>query len=683
MEEEKKQEQEWKEAQKVNISVDLIAAAKIHLQFLAHVDRNRWLYDAPALHKAIYRYNVCWLPLLERHSDSPFFEGPLVVPLDCEWVWHCHRLNPVRYKSDCEELYGKILDNRNVVSSSQGTSIMDTKEAWKTLCPDEPYELDFTTGLDDNYSEEIIGLEKYIRYDLLLAIQRQAPFFYQVSRPHVNTDLYLEGALARYKGFLHLIKRIKERSIKSFSVPTYDIDLIWHTHQLHPVSYCNDLLNIMGKILEHDDTDSDRTKGNKLDVGFSGTTKNFEEMYGCRYWRAGAMYRGSAPSPLRTTPYLFSSELKDIISDEDKHIVHIRESKVIEVMLQFVSIKYLQEEHKGSVYVSFRKTQPDAIFNAKRKLTILSESGEKQVACFQCEPTGSILVELISHPPSSNPVLKPPSRTLGSCSISFEDILLPESGLIIEKWLDLTTSTSSKSSKPISLRVAVSVTLPTPAPFVLNMLRNRLLSKGSCVFPLPGRHQNARNCTRVVDEDGNEIITLQMRESKKTNKENESVSRKEVVGIFKNGERCNLAERVGTDWSFIRSSHWSIQAIKTTDNDSHILIGHHIVKFYAGRKLEYEHKHCKLHDEELKHEKELITAVEYSAKEPYGRAVALLNLSSGTVTVKEKWILLPSIVVAYMLGEIMRKEGYDSIVDFLNSFKDGGTPTRVVNPRLV
>ncbi|KAL6575866.1 hypothetical protein OROHE_000337 [Orobanche hederae] len=62
-------------------------------------------------------YNVFWLPLLANHSESRLLEGPLVVPLDCEWIWHCHRLNPVRYKSDCDEFYGKILDNQNVVSS--------------------------------------------------------------------------------------------------------------------------------------------------------------------------------------------------------------------------------------------------------------------------------------------------------------------------------------------------------------------------------------------------------------------------------------------------------------------------------------------------------------------------------------------------------------------------------------
>lgn len=55
MELEKQQELEWLEAQKIEISLDLVTAAKKQLQFLAAVDRNRWLYDGPTLHKAIYR----------------------------------------------------------------------------------------------------------------------------------------------------------------------------------------------------------------------------------------------------------------------------------------------------------------------------------------------------------------------------------------------------------------------------------------------------------------------------------------------------------------------------------------------------------------------------------------------------------------------------------------------------
>ncbi|KAJ6685707.1 ENOLASE (DUF1399) [Salix purpurea] len=73
----------------------------------------------------------------------------------------------------------------------------------------------------------------------------------------MKNGTFLEEAVARYKGFLYLIKRNQGRSIKHFCVPTYDIDLIWHSHKLHPVSYCKDLVAIIGRVLEHDDTDSD------------------------------------------------------------------------------------------------------------------------------------------------------------------------------------------------------------------------------------------------------------------------------------------------------------------------------------------------------------------------------------------------------------------------------------------
>lgn len=53
---EMEQELEWKEAQKTAINVDLVAAAKRQLKFLAAVDRNKWLYEGPALEMAIYRY---------------------------------------------------------------------------------------------------------------------------------------------------------------------------------------------------------------------------------------------------------------------------------------------------------------------------------------------------------------------------------------------------------------------------------------------------------------------------------------------------------------------------------------------------------------------------------------------------------------------------------------------------
>lgn len=151
----------------------------------------------------------------------------------------------------------------------------------------------------------------------------------------MDNEIFLQEAVARYRGFLYLIKSNREKSIKRFCVPTYDIDLIWHSHQLHPLSYCNDLKKLLGMVLEHDDMDSDRTKGKKLDTGFSGTTKQWEDTFGTRYWKAGAMYRGNSPSPLVVCSYSASTNMiKDdmVSSQEHRDIVDLPELKTVEVV---------------------------------------------------------------------------------------------------------------------------------------------------------------------------------------------------------------------------------------------------------------------------------------------------------------------------------------------------------------
>ncbi|XP_068312580.1 glycine-rich domain-containing protein 1-like [Pyrus communis] len=469
---ERKQEREWAEAQKIVISKDLVAAAKQQLQFLAVVDRNQHLYDGPALYKAIYRYKYCWLPLLAKYAESEVSEGPLVVPLDCEWIWHCHRLNPVHYVTDCANLYGRILVNHNIVSSIQGICKKKTEEIWIKLYPEEPYELDMSSCLSHGSAKNNYATSESTKYNLVSAVRRQIPFFYQVSRSYMNDNLFLEGAVDRYKGFLHLIKRNRERSITRFCVPTYDIDLIWHSHQLHPASYCKDLVAIMGKVLEHDDTDSDRTKGQKLDVGFSETGKQWEETFGSRYWRAGAMYRGSAPSPLPTNLsqlQIQTGRKKVGQSDRNKNIIQLPKTTFVEVMLEIVAVKDLPTGHKGGLFVTFSKKQPDVFFKTGKRINISSESEQKAVSVVQCEPAGELVFELMSYSPSILSMSKTPTL-LGTSTITLDDILNPVSKLQVEKWFQLTSNSAGPGSKPISIRIALSSTTPIPSPSVVHVV---------------------------------------------------------------------------------------------------------------------------------------------------------------------------------------------------------------------
>ncbi|XP_010432017.1 PREDICTED: glycine-rich domain-containing protein 2-like [Camelina sativa] len=645
MEKEKEQTLEWIEAQKIEISVDLFAAAKKHLHFLGAVDRNRWLYDGPALERAIYRYNAYWLPLLAKYTESSSIcEGPLVPPLDCEWVWHCHRLNPVRYKTDCEQFYGRVLDNSGVVSSVNGNSKSKTETLWKRLYPTEPYDLDLDKAISE--PEDVSSLEKCTNYDLVSAVKRQCPFYYQVSRAHVDNDVFLQEAVARYKAFLYLIKRNRESSVKLFCVPTYDIDLIWHTHQLHALSYGNDLTKMIGKVLEHDDTDSDRSKGKKLDTGFSGTTAQWEETFGRRYWKAGAMNRGNTPKPVITSPYVWSVKKSTGKEEEFQSVLQYQEVKAIEVILGIVGIKNLPDAHKGKVFVVFSKTQPDSLFNAERRLTILSEScGEKQVALFQCEPKGELSFQLMS---SSK------SKSLGFTSLSLPEFLFPVTKLSVEKWLELTPTRRGKTDdpNPISLRVAVSFTPPTRSPTVLQLVQARPSLKDSCFFPMMGKARLAKSFTRVVDETETEVISLQIRNS---NDAAPKADRRQVIGVKECGETYVLAEYDGSFWSLL-DSKWSLKQTSdpTKDGPMFELSGTRMVTFYLGRKLEYEPKHNAM----LKSEKDFMTAVEFSKQHPYGKAAGLLDLKFGSIEAKENWLVLPGVVSAFILSDLLKNKGF-------------------------
>ncbi len=62
-------------------------------------------------------------------------------------------------------------------------------------------------------------------------------------------------------------------SREAFLTPTYDIDLVWHAHQLCPMAYKTDMTKILGYVLNHDDTDQDRQAGSKLSTVSGGCSR--------------------------------------------------------------------------------------------------------------------------------------------------------------------------------------------------------------------------------------------------------------------------------------------------------------------------------------------------------------------------------------------------------------------------
>jgi len=128
-------------------------------------------------------------------------------------------------------------------------------------------------------------------YDLVAAVRRQSKFFYHVSLPHYSDERFLQTALERYRKFIGL----KQRHHDAVLVPSYDIDLAWHTHQLHPLQYRRDTLTYLGRLFNHDDSLDDRSPGSAQQDGYTRTRQLWKETYGEHFALTGAMYRGEQP----------------------------------------------------------------------------------------------------------------------------------------------------------------------------------------------------------------------------------------------------------------------------------------------------------------------------------------------------------------------------------------------------
>lgn len=158
----------------------------------------------------------------------------------------------------------------------------------------------------------------------------------------------------------------------------------------------------------------------------------------------------------------------------------------------------------------YQQKQPDLLFITKRRLGISSEVGGKQVAIFQSEANGELVIELMSYSYCDSSGARSPN-IMGTTSISLQDLQNPVNKQSMERWFELEPASGIVGSKPISLHIAVSVTAPVPAPYVLYMVQGKPSSRNTSLFPLPERVPQANNWTNIVDVVGNEVISIQMR----------------------------------------------------------------------------------------------------------------------------------------------------------------------------
>ena len=193
------------------------------------------------LAEAIRRYEQNWIPLLLENPE----ERGLVPPLDVEWVWYCHMLNPTAYNEDMSRIAGRDEVPDHVMQALDSSEWMEGRKRAQQLWAkkfSEPFSLELQLAQAPQVDESRAGSQRS-SYDFVSAAARQIDFYYQVAvLPHYQDQYFLELAVERYLDkFLELARRHPEGTW----VPSSDIECVWRAHLLHPLAYAEETTELL------------------------------------------------------------------------------------------------------------------------------------------------------------------------------------------------------------------------------------------------------------------------------------------------------------------------------------------------------------------------------------------------------------------------------------------------------
>jgi hypothetical protein len=214
---------------------------------------------------AIMRYD-CFMKLKAKYPDM------LLIPtIDIEMVWCSHLIRPSMYHKDCKKLYGKIIDHHLVSTSSEfhllGDAIQQTSDLWfenyksdygASFDVEQKYEYDYHSKSEKRFlftdlSEKKSELMDYKNWENPLSISVSElkkdrfwfpNFLLEQQKPNSTT------LVKDYEKFMYLVATNKPDSNEMYH-PSYKIDLMWHSHMLHPLDYIEDCKNVVGFFVDH------------------------------------------------------------------------------------------------------------------------------------------------------------------------------------------------------------------------------------------------------------------------------------------------------------------------------------------------------------------------------------------------------------------------------------------------
>ncbi|KAJ3131282.1 hypothetical protein HK100_006554 [Physocladia obscura] len=125
------------------------------------------------------------------------------------------------------------------------------------------------------------GIPTSLSLDLIGAAIRQRKFSRKIVSGAVDWGERnaLAKAIFRYRRFIDLMK-VKPTN---FLVPTLDVDLIWHTHQLFPENYKNFGLREIGRVINHDDNVAAEILSESFETTANLWKATFQEKYSTQF----------------------------------------------------------------------------------------------------------------------------------------------------------------------------------------------------------------------------------------------------------------------------------------------------------------------------------------------------------------------------------------------------------------
>jgi hypothetical protein len=155
------------------------------------------------------------------------------LPWQIEWIWHVHRLHPIDYLNDCKQLSDGLVD----------------KKALRLMQKHSKKNKSNSKFLFINSYSFIPSI------DLTSAVIRQNDFLNKFRRHFLYSYDLKQWKGPKFQHFVQdYVSFIKLARKNQMIVPTFDIDLIWHTHMRYPTQYHEFSQALCGFILDHDDS---------------------------------------------------------------------------------------------------------------------------------------------------------------------------------------------------------------------------------------------------------------------------------------------------------------------------------------------------------------------------------------------------------------------------------------------